>query len=153
MYYKVKEIEELPQYNDVPINKKEVVKKITDAEGMELYPIGSIVQHQKFGVGVVTDISKGFISVDFESVNKKVLGLDVCVAQGYLKVIEKYIKHEKEETKVSQVLVAVDPIESIDSNEHYSQNIEQNRDEKIKKSWIRKLFSGLFSFVHKSKKQ
>jgi len=137
-YYKAKEIEELPQYNDTPVNKKEEIEKIADSEGKKLYPIGSKVQHQKFGVGFVTDISEGHISIDFEDTDEKVLGLDVCVAKGYLKVIEKPTIHVKERIEVNQEVVTVEKINNL------QQSSEQNKVEKNKLGWLGKLLSNLF---------
>ena len=137
-YYKAKEIEELPKYEDTPVNIKEVVEKITDAEGKTLYPIGSKVLHQKFGEGFVTDILDGHITIDFDEAGEKVLGLDVCVANSYLKVIEKPSIREIEETDEYEVVTPVDEV-----NIHL-EGSKQSIEKKNKLGWLGKLFSGLF---------
>lgn len=137
-YYKAKEIEESPKYDDAPVNIKEVVEKITDAKGKELYPIGSKVLHQKFGEGIVTNIVDGHISIEFKGVGEKTLGLDLCVAKGYLRVLEKAIVPEIVEAEVSEVSV------SVDEASNHPQSSEQTIGEKSKWGWLGKLFSGLF---------
>ena len=137
-YYKAKEIEELPKYDDSPVNIKEVVEKITDTDGKMLYPIGSKVLHQKFGEGVVTDILDGHISIDFDDAGEKVLGLDVCIANGYLKVLEKAIAQDEKEADVSEVTAIVDEVSN------HPQSSEETIGEKSKWGWLGKLFSGLF---------
>ncbi len=96
------------------------------------------MQHQKFGVGFVTDISEGHISIDFEDVDEKILGLDVCVAKGYLKVIEKPAVHVKERIEVNQEVVTVGEINNLQKRS------EQNKIEKNRFGWLGRFLANLF---------
>lgn len=138
-YYKAKKIEETSADIDVPVKRKDITEKISDAEGKKLYPLGSMVRHPKFGDGYITDISDGHVVIDFENIGEKILGLDVCVAKGYLEMIEAAVIPEKEEVKVSEVMAASE--DKIDQ----SQIAGQITDKKSKLGWLGKLFSVLFN--------
>ncbi|WP_026667031.1 hypothetical protein [Butyrivibrio sp. AE2005] len=137
-YYKTNEIEGVSVNADAQVKKKETIEKITDAEGKKIYPIGSKVRHQKFGDGFITDISNGHVSIDFENVGEKILGLDICVAKRYLEIIEVAVISEKEKIEVSKV-IAVD-----DTKINHPQSDEKNQDKESKWGWLGKLLSGIF---------
>ncbi len=137
-YYKAKEIEEVSVATDAPIKKINTTEKISDAEGKELYPVGSKVRHPKFGEGYITDISDGHVVIEFENIGEKILGLDVCVAKGYLEIIETAFIPEKEDVEVSGVMAA-----SEDKIDQF-QSAEQITNKKSKLGWLGKLFSAIF---------
>jgi len=105
---------------------------------MELYPVGTKVYHQKFGEGFITAIKDGHIVIDFEDVGEKILGLDVCVAKGYLEIIKTLVIPEKEAIEVCEENVAND--EKID----HHQIAEQSMEKKSIWEWFGKLLSNLF---------
>ena len=136
-YYKAKEIEDNNKNSDAPIKKTEVPRKITDAEGKKIYPVGSKVHHKKFGYGYIKDISKGHIVIDFEDAGEKILGLDICVTRGYLDIVEKAVIAEsvaREERKVV----------TIGENTMLKPHSAEQCMTKKKFGWLGKLFSGLF---------
>ena len=137
-YYKAKKIEETSADIDVPVKKKDITEKISDAEGKKLYPLGSMVRHPKFGDGYITDISDGHVVIDFENIGEKLLGLDVCVAKGYLEIIQEAIIPEKEMVEISEVNTSSE--DKID----YSYRGAKSTDKKHKFGWLRKLLSSLF---------
>ncbi|WP_294242020.1 hypothetical protein [Pseudobutyrivibrio sp.] len=137
-YYKTNEIEGVSVNADAQVKKKETIEKITDAEGKKIYPIGSKVRHQKFGDGFITDISNGHVSIDFENVGEKILGLDICVAKGYLEIIEVAAISEKEKIEVSEVVAAGE------TKINYPQSDEKSQDKESKWGWLGKLLSGIF---------
>ena len=83
-----------------------------------------------------TEITDGHIFIDFEDVGKKILGLDVCVVNGYLEVIEKAVVHENKEREAI--------VETV-SYEEYPEKAERNSSEARKVGWFRKLLSKLFN--------
>ncbi|WP_026668141.1 hypothetical protein [Butyrivibrio sp. AE2005] len=137
-YYKTNEIEVAGKIADDPTKKKEAIEKITDSEGKKLYPIGSKVRHQKFGDGFITDISNGHVAIDFENVGEKILGLDICVAKGYLEIIEVAAISEKEKIEVSEVVAAGE------TKINHPQSDEKSQDKESKWGWLGKLLSGIF---------
>lgn len=137
-YYKAKEIEEVSWDTNATVKKKDITEKISDVDGKKIYPIESKVRHPKFGVGYITDISDGHVIIDFENIGEKILGLDVCVAKGYLEIIETAVISEKEEVEVSEAMAASE--DKIDQ----PKSEEQITDNKSKFGWLGKLFSALF---------
>lgn len=137
-YYKAKVVKEDNKNTDVAISKKEVKDKLTDAEGMRLYPVGTKVYHQKFGEGFITAIKDGHIVIDFEDVGEKILGLNVCVAKEYLEIIQTPVISEKEAIEVCKENVAND-----DKIDHH-QRAEQSIEKKSIWEWLGKLLSNLF---------
>lgn len=137
-YYKAKKNEEVSRDTNATVKKKDITEKISDVDGKKIYPIGSKVRHQKFGEGYITEISDGHVIIDFENIGEKILGLDVCVAKGYLEIIETAVIPEKEEVEVSEAMTASE--DKIDQ----PKSEEQITDKKSKLGWLGKLFSAIF---------
>ena len=100
--------------------------------------LGSKVRHSKFGDGHITDISGGHVVIDFKNIGNKILGLDVCVAKGYLKIIEIGAIPEEEKAEVLEVMSAIE--DEMDQ----TQSAEQITDTKSISGWFGKLLSALF---------
>ncbi len=57
---------------------------ISHDQGKQLYPLGTSVYHEKYGMGVAKDIRDGHINIDFRNFGEKCLSLQACVDNDYL---------------------------------------------------------------------
>ncbi len=64
----------------------DIVPKMSDEDIKQMFPIGCIVRHKKFGDGEVRDICDGVISIKFMNESEKELSVDFCIKN---KLIEK----------------------------------------------------------------
>lgn len=73
--------------NGEPLYSSRFIEEVKKHIKKESYKVDSIVRHKKFGLGLIKDISKEVITIDFDKRGEKSLSLNLCINNNLLEKV------------------------------------------------------------------